>query len=90
MLHGSFQQQWNGMQKYSIHQNEEIYRTSVGNVILKIFDSLGRELATLVDEPKLTGHYFTEFNGTGLASGVYLARISFGNISDTQKIVLLK
>lgn len=76
--------------KYSIHQNEEIYRTSVGNVILKIFDSLGRELATLVDEPKLTGHYFTEFNGAGLASGVYLARISFGNISDTQKIVLLK
>lgn len=76
--------------KYSIHQNEESYSTSVGNVILKIFDSLGRELATLVDEPKLAGHYFTEFNGTGLVSGVYLARISFGNFSDTQKIVLLK
>jgi glucose/arabinose dehydrogenase len=60
------------------------------HVALKVYDVLGRELATLVNEPKSAGQYATEFNGAGLTSGIYLARISLGNFSDSQKIILLK
>jgi endoglucanase len=47
----------------------------VSNVQLKIFDVLGREVATLVDQIKKEGEYQTQFNAAALPSGVYFARI---------------
>ena len=59
-------------------------------VTLKVYDILGREVATLVNEEKPAGNYEVEFNGKGLSSGVYFYRIQAGNFVSTKKLVLLK
>ncbi len=57
---------------------------------LKIFDLLGHEIATLVNEDKTPGHYEVNFNATGLASGMYIYRIHAGHFIDSKKLILLK
>ena len=61
-----------------------------GKVSLKIYDLLGREIKTLVNEYRAPGKYETFFNGDLLPSGVYFYRIVSGNYSDTKKMMLLK
>ena len=51
---------------------------------------LGEQLAALVNEEKETGSYQVQFDGTGLASGVYIYRIQAGDFVDTKKFLLLK
>jgi FG-GAP-like repeat/Secretion system C-terminal sorting domain len=57
---------------------------------LKIYDVLGNEIATLVNEEKQAGEYEAEFNGTGFPSGVYLYRLKAGDFIQTKKMVLMK
>lgn len=52
-----------------------------GRVSLKVYDLLGREIMTLVDEETSAGNYTTEFNSSGYASGLYFARL----IIETEK-----
>lgn len=59
-------------------------------VTLKIYDLLGREIATLVDEQLKTGSHEMEFDGSNFVSGIYLYRIVAGTFSDTKKMVLVK
>jgi len=62
-----------------------------GFVTLKIYDLLGREVATLVDEEKPAGSYNVEFDASGLSSGVYIYRLKAGsNFIATKKFMLLK
>ena len=65
-----------------------------GIVSLKVFDVLGREVATLVQEQKEAGYYSVQWNASGLPSGIYFARlnqIADGSIqSETSKLVLSK
>lgn len=61
-----------------------------GHVYLKIFDSLGREIKTLVDKNQEAGSYEINFDGSGLTSGVYFCRLVTGDYSHTQKLVLSK
>jgi hypothetical protein len=61
-----------------------------GNVTLKVFDLLGKEVAVLVNEHKPAGTYEIEFNGMGLSSGTYFYQITAGNYSSTKKLVLIK
>jgi hypothetical protein len=61
-----------------------------GLVTLKIYDVLGNEIATLVNEEKLAGTYEVEFNGTGLTSGIYFYRLQAGDFTETKKMVLLR
>ena len=68
--------------KYQIPSEEK--------VLLKIYDVLGREVKTLVNEIRSAGVHEIEFNASSLASGIYFYRISAGNYSDIKKIVLLK
>lgn len=58
--------------------------------ILKVYDLLGCEIATLVNEEKSPGNYEVIFNGNGLASGMYIYRIQSGNFIDSKKLILLK
>ncbi len=62
------------------------------HVQLKVYDLLGREVATLVNEYKQPGSYNVEFRvkSSELPSGVYLYNLIAGNFSDTKKFVLLK
>jgi|GEM_PF-1667200 len=59
-------------------------------VELKVFDMLGREIATVVNEIKSPGKYEVTFNGSNFASGVYFYRLKAGEFSETKKFVLLK
>ena len=59
-------------------------------VIIKVYDILGNEIKTLVNEEKTIGNYEIEFDGSNLASGIYLYRMQAGNFSDTKKLILIK
>ena len=59
-------------------------------VSLKIFDVLGNEIATLVNEEKLAGEYEVAFNATGLPSGIYFYQLKAGSFVQTKKMVYLK
>lgn len=67
------------------------YQLSTANFVrLKVYDVLGREVATLVNGPQQAGHYDVEFTGDGLASGVYFYRLEAGNFVDQKKMLMLK
>jgi len=57
---------------------------------LKIYDVLGNEVATLVNEEKPAGNYSVEFNASQLASGIYFYRLTVGSFVQTRKMILLK
>ncbi len=59
-------------------------------VVLKVFNILGDEVATLVNENKAAGNYNVSFNASNLSSGVYFYQIKAGSFVDTKKLVLLK
>ncbi|MBK8943837.1 MAG: T9SS type A sorting domain-containing protein [Ignavibacteriae bacterium] len=64
--------------------NEETY------VQLKIYDALGKEVETLVNEKQKPDSYEVHFDGRNLASGIYFYKITYGSKSETKKMVLLK
>jgi photosystem II stability/assembly factor-like uncharacterized protein len=68
--------------RYSIPQ--------LSNVVIKVFDILGNEIETLVDEQKLAGTYELTWNATNLPSGVYLYQLQSGEFIETKKMVLMK
>jgi hypothetical protein len=59
-------------------------------VTLKVFDVLGREVATLVNENKKSGSYEVEFSGSKLPSGMYFYRLQAGSFVETKKLLLMK
>jgi hypothetical protein len=59
-------------------------------VVLKIYDNLGREVATLVNEQKPAGNYSVDFNANSLAAGVYYYKLTSGNFTSVKKMILLK
>ncbi len=61
-----------------------------GFVTLKIYDVLGNEIATLVNEYKKTGSYDINYDASSLSSGVYLYSIKINDYSATKKLVLMK
>ncbi len=61
-----------------------------GLVTLKIYDILGKEISTLVDNIQNAGIHEVTFNASGLASGVYIYKLSAGNFIAEKKLVLMK
>jgi len=64
--------------------------TSGGPVRLQVFDILGREVALLVNEPRGPGSYSVTFDGSRLASGVYIYRLAAGNFWQVRTMALVK
>jgi glycosidase len=62
----------------------------VSHVTLKVYDLLGRKVATLVDEVNQPGTYRVQFDGSKLASGVYFYCLRAGSLVDVKKLVLLR
>ena len=60
------------------------------NVSLKVYDVLGREVATLVNEFKEVGSYEVEFKALNLSSGVYIYKLQADNIIETRKMTLMR
>lgn len=71
--------------EYAIPQSE-----SAGITTLKVYDLIGREVATLVNEYKPAGMHSVIFDASGLPSGIYIYRIQSGNYSMSRKLTLLK
>ncbi|MDP4176648.1 MAG: T9SS type A sorting domain-containing protein, partial [Bacteroidota bacterium] len=67
---------------YSIPQNSM--------VSLKVYDILGKEVASLVNEQKSAGSYEVNFNANSLAAGMYIYELKAGNYSQTKKMMLIK
>jgi hypothetical protein len=61
-----------------------------GLVSLKVFDAMGTEVASLLNEKKTAGDYSIEWNAAGFGSGIYFCRIQAGKFTDTQKLILQK
>ena len=59
-------------------------------VTLKIFDVLGREIQTLIEQKLTAGDYRASWDGTRFASGVYFCRLQAGDFVQTKKLLLLK
>ncbi|MCX6159101.1 MAG: T9SS type A sorting domain-containing protein [Ignavibacteriae bacterium] len=86
--------------KYTLHQNYPNPFNSVtkikfnvaifGDIKVKIYDALGREVQTLVNESLEPGTYETSFDGSMLNSGVYFYRIIAGEFTETKKMLLIK
>jgi poly(beta-D-mannuronate) lyase len=68
--------------RYSIPQR--------GNVSLKVFNSLGKEVKELVNQEQPQGTYQIRFDASALASGVYYSTLCFNGMTATQKIILMK
>ena len=76
--------------KFTIPYVETQHAASLQYVTLRIYDILGREIATLVNESKSPGNYKIEFNGYQIPSGMYFYTLTSGNYSKTMKMVLIK
>ena len=61
-----------------------------GLVTLKVYDIIGNEIATLVNEEKPAGKYGVIFDATGLSSGIYFYRLTAGKYTSAKKLILMK
>jgi photosystem II stability/assembly factor-like uncharacterized protein len=87
-------------EKYVLHQNYpnpfnpttkfKYQIQGLSFVTIKIYDVLGNEIATLVNEEIPAGNYEIDFNANGLTSGVYFYRLSADGFVQTKKMVLLR
>jgi plastocyanin len=59
-------------------------------VYLKVFDILGNEVASLVNEEKLAGNYQIEFNASELSGGIYFYQLKTNSFVETKKMILMK
>jgi plastocyanin len=64
--------------------------TSHSFVSLKIYDLLGKEVATVVSEEMPAGSYSKQWNAANMQSGIYFYRLNAGSFTETKKLVLLK
>ena len=86
--------------KYILHQNYpnpfnsstviEFEIPKRTEIKLSVYDMLGREVKTLVNEIKSPGKYIVSFDASSLSSGVYFYKISAGEFSDVKRMVLIK
>jgi hypothetical protein len=89
--------------KYSLYQNypnpfnpstniryQITNSNSNGLVVLKVYDVLGKEVTTLVNEKQSPGIYEATFDGSNLSSGVYFYKLSAGDFSQIRKMTLVK
>jgi len=59
-------------------------------VTLKVYDLLGRDVTSLVDEEKQAGNYIIKFDGSSLSSGIYFYRLQSGNFVETKKFIIMR
>ena len=86
--------------KYFLYQNYpnpfnpvttiEFYLPKSDFVTLKVFDSLGKEVAEFINESKSSGYHKIQFDASDLSSGIYFYQIQCGNFIETKKFILLK
>jgi len=76
--------------RFDVTNGSPIMTLEDEKVVLKVYDVIGREVRTLVNEPLEPGTYEVSFNGSSLNSGVYFYKLIIGNFVDTKKMLLIK
>jgi len=76
--------------KYSIPSVDARESNQSQLVTLKVYDMLGNEVSTLVNEVQQAGSYEIEFSADGLTSGIYFYKLQVGEFTDTKKMILLR
>ncbi len=84
ILYQNYPNPFNPMTKIKWHSPVAARQT------LKIYDVLGKEIITLIDEYRPAGRYETELDGSKYPAGVYFYRLIAGNFVDTKKLILMK
>lgn len=75
--------------KYMIAENGKL-KTENGLVVLKVYDVLGKEIATLVNEKQSPGTYEVSWDASAFPSGVYYYTLKTDNFTETKKMILIK
>ncbi len=78
------------LKDFSSSGTSPTHRNDMVGVCLKVYDVLGREVATLVDAYQSAGNYQVTFNGSRLSSGIYFYKINAGNYKYIRKMQLTK
>jgi hypothetical protein len=73
--------------KFSISSN---IQSKMSNITLKVYDVLGNEIATLVNDERPAGTYEVELDASGFSSGVYLYQLKASSFIQTKKMILIK
>lgn len=91
-LHLNFPNPFNPITKikFDVPNESPIEALGDGKVVLKVYDVMGREIQTLVNEPLKPGTYETTFDGSSLNSGIYFARFESGSFKQTIKMLMIK
>jgi hypothetical protein len=76
--------------KFTIPVGDANFASPTANVILKIYDILGKEVATLINEKLPAGEYKVKFDGSRLSSGIYFYRLQTGSFLVSRKMMFLK
>lgn len=76
--------------KYIISSGRTNYYSERQNVTLTVYDILGREITTLVNEEKAPGAYEVKFDAEQFSSGIYFYKLTSGSFTQTKKFVLMK
>jgi len=67
------------------------YKLTVNSkIVMKVYDLLGREVATLINEMQSAGEHTVEWNAQNFPSGVYFYRLQSDKFAETKKLVLIK
>jgi hypothetical protein len=75
--------------QYSIGVVETLHATSLHTELI-IYDILGREIATIINEQQRPGEYSVTFDASGLAGGVYIYTLKAGNYTKSRKMIFIK
>ncbi len=77
--------------RFTVPENLTGFKNLLGlHVTLKVYDVLGKEVTTLVNENLSSGNYSVEFDASKLGSGVYFYKLQSGNYVETKRMLLLK
>ena len=63
---------------------------TISNVSLKVFNILGKEITTLINETRSAGNYSVKFSASDLSSGIYFYQLTTDNFTATRKFILMK
>jgi hypothetical protein len=76
--------------KFDIAQHTRYSLLGGDRVSLKVYDIMGRELATLVNEQLLPGTYSVDWNASAFPSGIYFYKIISGDYTETKRMIFIK
>ena len=85
-----FKLQQNYPNPFNSNTNISYHLSATGEVTLKVYDILGREVTSLVNEKQHAGTHLVQFDGSSLASGIYFYRLRMKGLEKVRKMFLLK